>query len=192
MVTLVVFHHVRGYDAWKPVFDEHGGVRRGHGVVEHRVYRGADDPNRVIVHLDFPTEDAARAFMDDPSLPTVMERAGVIDEPWLGLLERIEQKPTGDGPVGVTVAVHHRVRDYDVWRPVFDEHEEVRRRHGQIEQRVFHRLGDPLQLVVHVDFPSDDAADAFGRDPSLSDAMARGGVEGEPGIGRVRLAERGA
>ena len=192
MVTLVVFHHVRDYDAWKPVFDEHEGVRRSHGELEHRVYRGVDNLNRVIVHNDFPSEDAARAFMADPSLLGAMERAGVTDEPWLGLIEQLEQKRYTDGTVGVTVAVHHRVRDYEAWKPVFDDHEAVRRCHGQIEHRLYHAWGDPLAVVVHNDFPSVEAAEAFGNDPRLPEAMARGGVEGEPGIGFITLAERKA
>ena len=192
MVTLVVFHHVRDFDAWKFVFDEHESVRRGHGALEHRVYRGVDDLLRVIVHNDFPGEDAARAFMADPSLPAAMERAGVTDEPWLGLIEQLEEKRYTDGTAGVTAAVHHRVRDYDAWKQVFDGHEDVRRRHGQIEHRMYHALGDPLQIVVHNDFPDMAAAEAFGADPSLPDAMARGGVEGEPGIGFITLAERKA
>jgi quinol monooxygenase YgiN len=190
MVTLVVFHHVHDYSTWKPVFDEHEAVRRSHGAVAHRVYRGVDDPNRVIVHNDFPSEDAARALMADPSLPAAMERAGVTDEPWLGLIEQLEQKRYTDGAAGVTVAVHHRVRDYDAWKTVFDDHESIRRSHGQIEHRLYHAWGDPLQIVVHNDFPSVEAAEAFGNDPSLPEAMARGGVEGEPGIGFVELAER--
>ena len=190
MVTLVVFHHVRDYQSWKRVFDAHEGVRRGHGALEHRIYRGVDNPNRVIVHNDFPTEKAARAFMTDPSLPAAMERAGVTDEPWLGLVEQLERKRYTDGTAGVTVAVHHRVRDYETWKLAFDDHEDVRRSYGQIEHRVYHAFGDPLAIVVHNDFPNVEAAEAFGEDPSLPDAMARGGVEGEPGIGFVTLAER--
>ena len=190
MVTLVVFHHVRDYEGWKPVFDEHESVRRSHGELEHRIYRGVDNPNRVVVHNDFPSEDAARAFMADPSLPAAMESAGVTDEPWLGLVEQLEQKRYTDGVAGVTIAVHHRVRDYEVWKPVFDEHEDVRRSHGQIEHRLYRAWGDPLALVVHNDFPSVEAAEAFGNDPSLPAVMARGGVEGEPGIGFSTLAER--
>lgn len=190
MITLVVFHQVRDYDAWKPVFDEHEGVRRGHGEVEHRVYRGADDPNRVIVHNDFPTEQAARAFMSDPSLPAVMERAGVEGEPWLGLIELLERSRYAEGEAGVTLVVHHRVRDYDAWKPVFDEHEAARRAYGQIEHRVYHALGDPLAVVVHNDFPSLEAAQAFARDPALPEVMERAGVEGEPGLGFITCAER--
>ena len=64
MVTLVVHHRVRDFDAWKPVFDEHEDVRRSHGEIEHRVYRDIHNPNRVIVHNDFPSETEARAFME--------------------------------------------------------------------------------------------------------------------------------
>jgi quinol monooxygenase YgiN len=92
MVTLVVHHRVRDYDAWKPVFDEHEPVRRSHGEIEHRVYRDLHDPNRVVVHNDFPSEDAARAFTDDPSLAEAMQRAGVEGEPGISFMERAERK----------------------------------------------------------------------------------------------------
>jgi quinol monooxygenase YgiN len=120
MVTLVVFHHVADYDVWKSVFDEHEHVRRDHGQLEHRVYRSVDNPNRVVVHNDFATEGAARSFMADPSLAAAMERAGVTDEPWLGVIERVEQKQYAEGPSGVTLAVHHRVRDYEHWKRASD------------------------------------------------------------------------
>ena len=92
MVTLVVHHRVRDYDAWKLVFDEHEPVRRSHGEIEHRVYRDLHDRNRVIVHNDFPSEDAARGFTEDPSLKEAMERAGVEGEPGISFVERTERK----------------------------------------------------------------------------------------------------
>jgi hypothetical protein len=93
MVTLVVHHHVRDYDAWKAVFDEHESVRRSHGETEHRVYRDIHDGNRVVVHNDFPSEEAARGFMEDPSLREAMERAGVEGEPGISFIEMAERKP---------------------------------------------------------------------------------------------------
>jgi quinol monooxygenase YgiN len=91
-VILVVHHRVADYDAWKLVFDEHESVRRAHGEFEHRVYRDIHDPNRVIVHNDFPSEDAARGFMEDPSLKEAMARAGVEGEPGMSFIERAERK----------------------------------------------------------------------------------------------------
>ena len=92
MITLVVHHRVRDYEAWKPVFDEHEQARRSHGELEHRVYRDIHDPNRVVVHNDFPSEEAARGFLDDPSLKDAMARAGVEGEPGMSFIERAERK----------------------------------------------------------------------------------------------------
>jgi quinol monooxygenase YgiN len=190
MVTLVVHHWVKDFATWKPVFDEHEDVRRGHGEIEHRIYQDIHNPNRVVIHNDFPSEEAARAFMTDPSLPDAMERGGVEGEPGIGLSERAEQKRYAEGPAAVTLVVHHRVNDYDVWKQVFDEHESVRRSHGELEHRIFQVLGDPEGVVIHNDFPSEAAARAFMDDPSLPEAMARGGVEGTPGTGFIACTER--
>jgi quinol monooxygenase YgiN len=190
MVILVVHHHVRDFAAWKPVFDEHEAVRRGHGELEHRVYQDIHDPNRVVIHNDFPSEAGARAFMTDPSLPEAMERGGVEGEPGVGLSTFAEQKQYADGAVAVTLVVHHRVRDYDAWKPVFDEHEDVRRDHGALGHRIYQTLGDPCGVVIHNDFPSEEAALAFMADPSLPEAMERGGVEGRPGTGLLARSER--
>jgi quinol monooxygenase YgiN len=190
MVTLVVHHWVRDFATWKPVFDEHEDVRRSHGEVEHRIYQDIYNPNRVVIHNDFPSEEAARSFMTDPSLPEAMERGGVEGEPGIGLVERTEQKRYSEGSVAVTLVVHHRVHDYDVWKPVFDEHEAVRRSHGEIEHRIYQTLGDPASVVIHNDFPSEEAARAFADDPSLPEAMERGGVDGKPGTGFINCTER--
>src|SRR5215472_5817797 len=90
----------------------------------------------------------------------------------------------------VILVVHHRVADYDAWKLVFDEHESVRRSHGELEHRVYRDLNDPNRVVVHNDFPSEEAAREFAEDPSLREAMARAGVEGEPGMSFMGAAER--
>jgi quinol monooxygenase YgiN len=192
MITLVVHHRVRDYDAWKPVFDEHEDVRREHGAAEHRIYRMLDDGDMVAIHLDFPSVDAARGFMADPSLGEALERGGVEGEPGHGFLELTERKVYVDGAGGepAILVVHHRVADFGAWKPVFDDHETVRRQHGETEHRLFQDPLEPNRIVVHNDFPSRDAAQGFMADPSLPEAMERAGVVGEPGIGLARLGER--
>jgi len=190
MVTLVVHHVVEDYDRWKQVFDGHEGVRRGHGEVEHRVYRNTSEPNRVVVHNDFSSVAAAEGFRDDPSLADAMSRAGVVGEPGIGIVRMVDRKPYVAGDVGFTLVVHHPVADYDAWKPVFDAHEDVRRAHGALEHRIFRVPGDERSVVVHLDFPAESDADAFLADPSLREAMERGGVEGQPGLNRILCAEQ--
>ena len=92
MVMLVVHHFVRDFDTWKPVFDEHEDVRRAHGALGHRIYQTLGDPCGVVIHNDFPSEAAGRAFLDDPSLPAAMERGGVEGTPGTGFIACTERK----------------------------------------------------------------------------------------------------
>ena len=78
--------------------------------------------------------------------------------------------------------VQHRVRDYDAWKPVFDEHEEVRRQHGAVGHELYRSIDDRNQVMVVNHFPSREQAEAFASDPSLREAMERGGVVSEPHI----------
>jgi heme-degrading monooxygenase HmoA len=72
------------------------------------------------------------------------------------------------------------VRDYDTWKSVFDEHAEIRRRHGATGHYLYRGLEDPNEITIVLHFPSRTEAEAFAADPSLKDAMERGGVIGEP------------
>lgn len=91
MTTLVVHHHVRDFDTWKPVFDRHAAARRQHGCTRHSVYRSTEDPNDVVVALDFPSPGAAREFLEDPGLRETMARAGVDGEPDIHMREPVEE-----------------------------------------------------------------------------------------------------
>jgi hypothetical protein len=100
MVTLVIHHRVRDYDVWKSAFDDHEWARRKHGEIEHRIYRDIHDSNRVVLHNDFPSEDAARGFLEDPSLAEAMQGAGVEGEPGMSFIDRAERKVYAEAAVG--------------------------------------------------------------------------------------------
>ena len=89
-MIIMVQHHVRDYDAWKKVFDEHRAVREKHGATGHLVYRGAEDRNAVTILNHFPSRQRAESFAADPSLKEAMERAGVDGVPTITFLEEAE------------------------------------------------------------------------------------------------------
>jgi len=89
-MILIVQHTVRDYDAWKPVFDEHEGVRAKYGCLSHTVYRDADDPNNVTLAFRYESRERASEFLRDPSLREAMERGGVISEPRSTWVEEAE------------------------------------------------------------------------------------------------------
>lgn len=87
------------------------------------------------------------------------------------------------------VIVQHHVRDYDAWLPVYIEHESVRAAHGGTGHSITRAVDDPNNLVVVNDFATLEGAQAFTQDPSLPEAMERGGVDSEPQAWIVEEAE---
>lgn len=76
----IVQLQVPDYDRFKPVFDEMRPVRKEHGALSHRLHRGIDDPNRIVVVTEFATADDARAFARSSALKEAQRRAG-LDTP---------------------------------------------------------------------------------------------------------------
>lgn len=81
-----------------------------------------------------------------------------------------------------TVAVRHKVADYDSWRVVYDEHGTVRKAHGTTGDTVLRDSEDPNEVLVLTYWPSIAEARAFASDPSLAETMGRAGVVGAPRI----------
>jgi hypothetical protein len=78
-----------------------------------------------------------------------------------------------------TLAVRHSVSDFDTWKTAFDGHASVRDGHGATGSRVLH---DGNAILVLIDFPDAASAQSFMADPSLAEAMAKGGVVGAPDV----------
>ena len=76
--------------------------------------------------------------------------------------------------------VQHTVRDYEAWKLVFDEHESVRAKYGCHGHTIYRDADKPNDVSILMDYESRERADEFMRDPSLAEAMQRGGVISEP------------
>lgn len=62
MPTLRIQHPITDFETWASAFDGFADVRRQAGVRAQSVRRPADDPNYVVVDLDFDSTDQAAAF----------------------------------------------------------------------------------------------------------------------------------
>ena len=76
--------------------------------------------------------------------------------------------------------VQHTVRDYDTWKAVFDEHEPDRAKFGCTGHTLYRGTDDPNNVTIFMRYESRERADAFMKDPSLREAMEKGGVISEP------------
>ena len=79
-----------------------------------------------------------------------------------------------------TMIIHHRVQNYEAWRPVYDAHEPARNAAGLSNGRVFRAADDPQDVVILFDMADRQRAEAFAASEDLKIAMQRSGVQGKP------------
>ncbi len=63
MPTLRIEHSVSSFEKWKQVFDSDPADRKGSGVRRYQILRAQDDPNFVMIDLDFANTAEAEAFL---------------------------------------------------------------------------------------------------------------------------------
>lgn len=63
MTILHIEHPIRDFDTWKKAFESDPAGRERGGVRRYHVLRPIDDPNYVIIDLDFDSSRAAEAFL---------------------------------------------------------------------------------------------------------------------------------
>ncbi len=68
---------VEDYAKFRETFDGAVEMRKSAGALGSKVYQSVDDPNEVIIEIEFPTVDAAKAFQGSQVLRETQQRAGV-------------------------------------------------------------------------------------------------------------------
>jgi hypothetical protein len=81
-----------------------------------------------------------------------------------------------------TVILNHEVKNYSVWRKVFDEDEVNRSKAGFKISGVFQAADNPNKLTVIGEVPSIEVLNTFMSNPALKAAMEKGGVIGMPEV----------
>ena len=63
MHHLQIEHPVSDFDTWKGAFDGFADFRQQSGVRRYRVLQPTDDPNYIIIELEFDSSSEAEAFL---------------------------------------------------------------------------------------------------------------------------------
>ena len=92
MSVLRIEHPVPDYDVWKEAFDNDPVGRERSGVRRYRILRSIDDPNYVLIDLEFDTSGEAEALL--AAMRVVWGRVAgvVISEARARIVEAVETK----------------------------------------------------------------------------------------------------
>lgn len=92
MIILHIEHEIPDFDTWKKAFDSDPVGREKSGVRRYQVLRPIDDPNYVMIDLEFDTIGQAEALL--AALRTVWGRVEgtIMMNPQARIVEAVETK----------------------------------------------------------------------------------------------------
>ena len=80
------------------------------------------------------------------------------------------------------ILVRHKVRDYEAWKRVFDDHSTTRASHGSKGGRLFRNADDASEVFMLLEVEDLDRARDFITSDDLREKMAEAGVTDQPDI----------
>jgi hypothetical protein len=95
MHTLRIEHQIRDFDSWKAAFNRDPAGRQRSGVRCYRVFRPVDDPNYVMIDLDFEGPSEAEAFLATLQRDVWRSRQAapaLVGSPQTRIIEAVESK----------------------------------------------------------------------------------------------------
>lgn len=92
MPMVRIEHQVPDFESWKRAFDSDPAGRRRAGVRRYRVLRLREDPNLVLIDLDFDTDAEVAAFLQ--TMKRIWEGPGraVMRNPTARVADLVEEK----------------------------------------------------------------------------------------------------
>jgi hypothetical protein len=90
MYVLRIEHPIPNYDAWKKAFDSDPVGRKKMGVRRYQILRPVDDPNYVMIDLEFDTAHEAEALLAAMRLVWGRVEGTIMSNPKARIVEAVE------------------------------------------------------------------------------------------------------
>jgi ribosomal protein L35AE/L33A len=92
MIMLQIEHPVTDYNSWKKAFDIDPVNRKRSGVKRYRIFRQTDNPNYVIVELEFDKLDKAKEVLAALQVVWKQIEGKIMTGPKTRIIEMVESK----------------------------------------------------------------------------------------------------
>jgi len=86
---MLVQHKVKDFAEWKKVYDSVADLRASNGELSDKLYRDANDPNRLTLIFKWDSLANAQKYANSPELKAAMEKAGVEGPPSIYFLNEV-------------------------------------------------------------------------------------------------------
>ena len=81
MVFVIARHSVTDYAKWKQAFEGAIAMRKAGGEKSIRIFRTIDDPNNLVLLMEWDNLENCQKYMQSEDLQKAMQEAGVTGQP---------------------------------------------------------------------------------------------------------------
>jgi hypothetical protein len=81
-----------------------------------------------------------------------------------------------------TMIVRHTVKDFDAWKPVYDENVDFRHEYGIRDAELFRDVASPNDVVIEFRVEDIARAEEFAASDALRETMQSAGVISKPAV----------
>lgn len=92
MYLLRIEHPVPNFEGWKQAFDSDPVGREKMGVRQYQILRATDDPNYVMIDLEFDTAEQAEALLNAMRAVWSRVEGKIMTNPKSRIVEKVEEK----------------------------------------------------------------------------------------------------
>jgi hypothetical protein len=93
VTTLRIEHAIKDYDTWRGAFERAAPIREQTGVRSYRIQRPVDDPNYLMIDLDFDDmagAEALLAILRDRIWASPDSSPGLLGQPSARIVDTVE------------------------------------------------------------------------------------------------------
>jgi hypothetical protein len=90
MTIVRIEHSVPNFEKWKEMFDRDPADRKGSGVRRYQILRPRDEPNYVMIDLEFDSLGEAEAFLQTMQQLWKGPGGAVMQNPRTRIVDRVE------------------------------------------------------------------------------------------------------
>lgn len=178
-LSVAVVHKVANFSKWMMAYEADDSMRLANGLHSYVIGRGVQDSNMVFVSLKADDLEKAKARMNDAAFRKVMQKAGVVGAPEIGLYTITWQDTINVGNV-IRSRTTFSVKDWAAWEKSFQEGKQERMDNGIVDRAYGHMVGDDNKISLVTALLDTAKAFAYYKSDALKKRRAAGGVTGEP------------
>ncbi|MBC7426780.1 MAG: hypothetical protein H7321_09620 [Bacteroidia bacterium] len=175
---VVVRYKVSDFAKWRASYDTRDSMRTANGLRNYVIGRGVEDSSVIMVALKTDDMAKAKAFTEEASLQTALQKGYVVGAPKY-TFSTVVYQDMSPNMSDLRCMSFFSVKDWDAWKKAFETGKQLRTENGLTDRAYGYEVDDNHKVVMVAGINNYDTAKVFWNSDIMKQRRAEAGVVGE-------------